>query len=187
VVKHLEDHCHNKDTGVACLYLNYKEGETQTPTNLLASLCKQLLLNKSISPLLQGFYKHHCTRDTKPSLDEVSQVLCTAVSQYSKIYLVIDALDEYPEDQRNMFLGYLSKVILGTPIINMLMTSRPNVALDQIFPDLQVSEIRAADQDIQQFVDMQIQKSSRLSRHIQTQPELHEEIKSKIVSIVKGM
>ncbi|KAJ7117136.1 hypothetical protein C8R44DRAFT_596639, partial [Mycena epipterygia] len=38
VVHHLEHQSQSKNIGVACIYLNYKEAESQTPHNLLGSL-----------------------------------------------------------------------------------------------------------------------------------------------------
>ncbi|KAJ7773590.1 hypothetical protein DFH07DRAFT_683650, partial [Mycena maculata] len=41
VVDHLEAQFHNKDIGVACIYLNHKETEIQTLSNLFSGLWRQ--------------------------------------------------------------------------------------------------------------------------------------------------
>ncbi|KAJ7444021.1 ankyrin repeat-containing domain protein [Mycena latifolia] len=173
------------DTAVACIYLNHKERELQTPENLLASVWKQLIVDRPLPPAAHDLYKHHHLRDTRPSLTEVFDILQSAVAQHSKVYIIVDALDEYPEEQRNILLEHLS-MLLG-PITSLMLTSRPHVTLDDLFPDMSGLEISATEDNIRRYVDKQIQKSPRLSKHVQTRPELHDEIKSKISSNADGM
>ncbi|KAJ7440446.1 ankyrin repeat-containing domain protein [Mycena latifolia] len=185
VVNHLRAQFPANDVAVACIYLNHKEREVQTPENLLASVWKQLVVDRSLPPAAHDLYRHHCLRDTKPSLPEVFDILQSAMAQHLKVYIIVDALDEYPEEQRNILLEHLS-MLLG-PTTSLMLTSRPHVTLDHMFPDVSGLEIKATEDDIQQYVDKQIQKSPRLSRHVQTRPELHDEIKSKISSNADGM
>ncbi|KAJ7444029.1 ankyrin repeat-containing domain protein [Mycena latifolia] len=185
VVNHLRNQFQKSDTAVACIYLNHKEREVQTPENLLASVWKQLVVDRSLPQAAHDLYRHHCPRDTRPSLTEVFNLLQAAMGQHSKVYIIVDALDEYPEDQRNILLEHLS-MLLG-PTTSLMMTSRPHVTLDDLFPDVSGLEIKATEDDIHQYVDKQIQKSPRLSKHVQTRPELHDEIKSEISRNADGM
>ncbi|KAJ7108274.1 hypothetical protein C8R44DRAFT_938293, partial [Mycena epipterygia] len=184
VVNHLRMQ-HPNETGVACIYLNHKETETQTPVNLLAALWKQLIVGKAQSPTVHGLYKQHQERDTRPSLDEIFNLLQAAAALHSRTCLIVDALDEYPEDQRYVLLKYLA-LILG-PTTNLMITSRPHVTLDSFLQNVQMIEIRATEDDIRRYVDMHIQQSPRLSRHVKTCPDLQEEICSKIIRNVEGM
>ncbi|KAF7352200.1 ANK-REP-REGION domain-containing protein [Mycena venus] len=186
VVNHLARN-RNSDTGVACIYLNYKETETQTPVNLLAALWKQLVVGKSIPPPVLQLYTHHRDHATRPLLDEVLEALQSVLTQYSKVYIIVDALDEYPEDRRNILLKYLSPAMLGMTTVNLMLTSRPHVTLEPFFPNFQVLEIRATEEDIGRYVDQQILQSSRLSKHLRTRPELQDEIRAKIIENVEGM
>ncbi|KAJ7443730.1 ankyrin repeat-containing domain protein [Mycena latifolia] len=170
---------------LACIYLNHKEREVQTPENLLASVWKQLIVDRSLPSAAHDLYKHHHLRDTRPSLTEVFDILQSAMAQHSKVYIIVDALDEYPEEQRNILLEHLS-MLLG-PTTSLMLTSRPHVTLDDLFSDMSGLEISATEDDIRQYVDKQIQKSPRLCKHVQTRPELHDEIKSKITSNADGM
>ncbi|KAJ7444046.1 ankyrin repeat-containing domain protein [Mycena latifolia] len=185
VVNHLRAEFHNNNTAVACIYLNHKEREVQTPQNLLASVWKQLVVDRSLPPAAHDLYKYHRLRDTRPSLTEVCDILQSAMAQHSKVYIIVDALDEYPEDQRNILLEHLS--MLQGPTTSLMMTSRPHVTLDDLFPDVLGLEIKATEDDIRQYVDKQIRKSPRLSKHVQIRPELHDEIKSTISSTADGM
>ncbi|KAJ7443140.1 ankyrin repeat-containing domain protein [Mycena latifolia] len=185
VVNHLRSKFRQSNTGVACIYLNHKETEIQTSTSLLASLWKQFMVDKSISPAVDYLYKHHWLRDTRPSQDEVFDMLQSAVAEHSRSYFIVDALDEYPEDQRNILLGYLSKLLGATT--SLMLTARPHVSLNDFFPDLVGLEIHATDDDIHHYVDNKIRKSAKLSKHVQTRPELRDEIQATLTSNAQGM
>ncbi|KAJ6546724.1 ankyrin repeat-containing domain protein [Mycena vulgaris] len=184
VVDHLRGGVQDGKTCVACIYLNHKETSTHTTPNLFTSLWKQLV-GKPIPPEATQLYDNHHERSSKPSLDEILQILRSAIAEYSKVYLIIDALDEYPEPQRNILLEYLSTMI--GPTINLMLTSRPHIALQPSFPKLDILEIRAAEDDICRYIEMRVLKSPRLSKHVRTRPELHGEIRSKILTNVEGM
>ncbi|KAJ7284170.1 ankyrin repeat-containing domain protein [Mycena rebaudengoi] len=175
----------SENIGVACLYLNHKEGDLQSPENLLASLWWQLVIGKPLVASVHKLYEHHHDRRTRPSVQEIDNVLCGVIAEYSKVYFVIDALDEYPEDQRHWLLNHLAT--LG-PKTNVMLTSRPHITLNPtLFPEMHTLEIRATEDDIRQYVDSHIQMSPRLLKHVQSRPELHQEIEAKILNNVEGM
>ncbi|KAJ7113601.1 hypothetical protein C8R44DRAFT_596213, partial [Mycena epipterygia] len=185
VVNHLRVQVWDSNTGIACIYLNHKETEAQTPTNLLASLWQQLVVDESLPLAVRELYTHHCTRNTKPSLNEVSGLLTAAVVRQSKFYFIVDALDEYPENQRNILLKHLS--LLQGPTTSIMITSRPHITVEPFFSDFQNLEIRATENDIREYVDKHIQSSTRLSKHVRTRPELQHQILTKIINNVQGM
>jgi DNA polymerase elongation subunit (family B) len=111
-------------------------------------------------------------------------VLQPTVVEYSKVYIIIDALDEYPELWRHTLLKYLAGF---RPKINLLLTSRPHIEPEAFFPSAPSLEIRATEEDIRQYVEGQIQASLRLAKHVQSHPELRQEIETKIISNVDGM
>ncbi|KAJ7222464.1 ankyrin repeat domain-containing protein [Mycena pura] len=184
VVNYLEVEAQNDNIGLACIYLNHKETEIQSLPNLLGALWKQLVLRKSIPATMHGLYDYHQERRTRPNLKEFCKALESAISQYLKVYFIIDALDEYSEHARHLFLEYLGT--LG-PQVHIMMTSRPHLDLGTVFPGLQILDIQATEEDLYRYLAMQIKNSPRLSKHIQTHPELVDEIQSKIVGNCKGM
>ncbi|KAF8218034.1 ankyrin repeat-containing domain protein [Mycena galopus ATCC 62051] len=186
VVHHLRLQPRNTNTAVACMYLNHKETEMQTIANLLASLWKQLVVGKPMPPAVHELYKTHHERKTRPSLDEVLKILLSAIAQYSKVYLIVDALDEYPEAARFELLEHLSAIMM-VPTVNLMLTSRPHITLDPFFADRCTLDIKATENDICQYIDIHIRKSGRLSKHVRMRPELSEEIKSTILNNVDGM
>ncbi|KAJ7474244.1 hypothetical protein FB451DRAFT_286152 [Mycena latifolia] len=185
VVNHLRSQFQNSDTGVACVYLNHKETDAQSAANLLSSVWKQLIMDTSLPPEVYELYNHRRSRDMRPSLADICGLLQSAIALHSKVYIIIDALDECPEDQRNILLEILAKLQGNTT--NLMMTSRPYVTPNDFFPDAPALEICATAEDICHYVDKQIKKSPRLLKHVHTRLELQNEIISTISNSVQGM
>ncbi|KAJ7266772.1 ankyrin repeat domain-containing protein [Mycena rebaudengoi] len=186
VVDYLREKSPSLNIGVACTYLNHKETDMQSPENILAGLWQQLIFGK---PILQGspaymLYHKHLEKRTRPSVDEMHAILSSVVADYSKVYIVIDALDEYPETKCHALLKHLAAL---RPNIRLLCTSRPHITPEMFFPNTPALEIRATEEDIRRYLDTQIQRSFRLSKHVQSRPELHEEIENQIIGNVDGM
>jgi hypothetical protein len=184
VVDHLAAEFENENIGVACMYLNHKEAEEQTPAKLLSGLWRQLVFDRDLGSQAKKLYHQHHEKRTTPSLDEVFNVLCSMINKYSKVHIVVDAIDEYAEAQRRILLEYLA--IMG-PTVNLLITSRPHITPDGCLPNLSSSEIRANEDDVRRYVDAQVSMSSRLSKHVKNRPDLREEIETKITRTVDGM
>jgi hypothetical protein len=170
--------------GIACIYLNHKETEVQTPTKLLAGLWRQLVLGRDIDILAKNLYQQHFEKGTAPLLEDVADVLRSTLAQFSTVHIVVDAIDEYPEAKRWILLQHL---VALEPKVNLMITSRPNIIPEASLPNLNALEIRADDNDVRRYVDAQIRMSPRLSKHVQSRPGLREEIHSKITDNVDGM
>lgn len=167
------------------MYLNHKETQIQSLSNLLAGLWRQLVYRKTISAksMVQNLYQQHSEKGTRPPLAKIHEVLSSEVAKWWKIYIVVDALDEYPEDDRKILLKYLATL---APTVNLMLTSRPHMTLLSI-PSTTILEIRAPDEDIRSYVNQRIQYHTRLLRHVQASPELREDIIAIIVRNVDGM
>ncbi|KAJ7487929.1 hypothetical protein FB451DRAFT_1390903 [Mycena latifolia] len=163
VVHHLRSQFQGENIGVAWIYLNHKETDIQSPSNLLASLWRQLVFRKPISLEILTLHALHHEQRTRPTLNEIYSQLSSAVAEYLKVYIIVDALDEYPEDRRSILLESLAKI---EP------TSWRFAQLED---------------DIRCYVEKQIQRSVRLSRHLTARPEIKDEIEKKFVRNVDGM
>ncbi|KAJ7485321.1 hypothetical protein FB451DRAFT_1168602 [Mycena latifolia] len=142
---------------VAVIYLDHKETEAQSPSNLLADLWRQLIFDRPISLAVHCLYAQHREQRTRPSLEEIDAILCSTISELSKVFIIVDALDEYPEQQRSVLLGHLSL------------------------------PARRATDDIRRYINAAVLKSSRLSKHIENRSALREEIEEIIVRCSDGM
>ncbi|KAJ7132644.1 ankyrin repeat-containing domain protein [Mycena filopes] len=187
VVDHLNVEPATDRVGVACVYLNHKEADVQSPSKLLAGVWRQLILGREIGAKAKQLYQRHGEKGTRASIEEVHEVLWEAINAeyYSKVYIVVDAVDEYPEHDRRILLRHLSTVV--GPRVSVMITSRPHVSPDLSLPNLTTLEIRADEDDIRKYVDAHIEMSVRLSKHIHTRPDLRDEIHTQIAATVDGM
>jgi hypothetical protein len=185
-VKHLSDECENDKTlGVACIYLSHKEANDQTPSKLLAALWRQLVYGRDVGSIAKNLYARHQEKGTALSLKEVLEVLSSSLAEFSKVFVVVDAIDEYPDDQRWILLKHLAELMDSS--MNLMVTSRPHVLADPALLHVQILEIRAMPEDIRKYVDAQIDLSPRLPKHMQKKPQLRENIHKKIIDTVDGM
>ncbi|KAF7345837.1 ANK-REP-REGION domain-containing protein [Mycena venus] len=185
IVDDLRTYLANEKTGVAVLYLDHKATtDAHSPTNLLAAVWQQLDLTKPISPRIRELHKRRHAQGTRPSLEEIYSALYSTVSQFSCVFIVVDALDEYPEEHRDTLLRHLWR--LG-PAVRLMLTSRPHISIDHIILSVETLNIRANEEDIRKYIEGQIQKSIRLSRHIAKSPSLLESIEENIVKRSDGM
>ncbi|KAJ7351586.1 hypothetical protein DFH08DRAFT_993239 [Mycena albidolilacea] len=174
----------NKDIGVACIYLNHKEVDNQTPSKLLAAVWRQLLLNRDINSDAKDLYQQHHEKGTPPSLQEVASILSSSLKGFSQIFIIVDAMDEYPKLQRRILLQHLAKIGSNA---NIMITSRPHISLDpSFFPNARTLVIQAMPEDIQKYINAQIDLSD-LCEDGQSQSNLQGEIHKKIIDAVGGM
>jgi hypothetical protein len=95
--------------GIAYLYCNFRQ-EKQKSEDLLASLLKQLTRDRSSFPdSVKSLHSSHKEKQTRPLLGELLQALQSVAALYSRVFIIVDALDECrtPDDCRTSFNGNL--------------------------------------------------------------------------------
>lgn len=157
VVNHLLTHFQgHPKIGFAYIYCNFRQQNEQTALRLLTNLLKQLSQGQSHLPktVKDLFDKHKETR-TQPSLGEVTAALQAITENYSRSFIVIDALDECQELGQ---LGLLDGVFdLQTKTgVNILATSRFSESIKKQFDGCPTVEISATDGDILTYLNGQI-------------------------------
>jgi hypothetical protein len=162
--------------GVAYLYCNFRQQEH--PSDLLLSLLKQLT-SPSVPETVVSLYRRHLAKRTRPSFDEILEVLHSVVASCSRAFVVIDALDECAGCHRFMPVIFSLQVKCGT---NIFATSRFIPEITEKFNGRTWLEIRASDDDVRKYLDGRIVQSERklLKSHC-------EEVKSAIAKAVDGM
>ena len=147
VVNHLQDHVTHQaksdQSVVIFLYLDYKETQIHTQTNLLRSVLHQLLRNRSSDLLCDEAREFLETGgdNVPPSDEKVLRILQAEVGTplFERMYLIVDALDEYPEEERPRLLETCQKI--SHTKLSLLVTSRPSDRGDR--PYIQCSKCPA--------------------------------------------
>jgi hypothetical protein len=182
VVDYLWNHASQNDVGIAYLYCNYKRQSSQTTTDLLAAILRQIAQGQvSIDDAVGQLYGKHAGRGTRPSLDEIYATLKSVLSKNSKNYIVVDALDECADSEE-----LLSRLrgLQDVADTRLMVTTRPIPKIIQGFAGDPTLEIRASDSDITVFVSGHI---DRLPRFVQRDSELQIRIRDAIISATDGM
>lgn len=174
---------------VVYLYCSYNEQSQQTTINLMGSLLRQLvskLLSSSSEPPEEVTNLHytHASTSTHPSLNDYTNVIRKIAKLFSKIYLIIDALDECGQSYELLETVY-SLLSLGT--ISFLATSRHMKDLDEFLEGVPQLEICADARDVRKYLNSQIQKRPRLMAHTKKNSGLAEEIIDTITIKAQGM
>jgi hypothetical protein len=172
--------------GIAYIYCNFRRHDEQKIDDLLASLLKQLAIcQPSLPDSVKDLYDRHKTKRTLPLLDEISTSLQSVLTTYSRVFIIIDALDECQVSDGNR-IRFLSEIcsLQAKCGANLLVTSRFMPDITVRFNQAITLEIRASSEDVRRYLDGHM---FRLPGFVVRSPELQEEVKSKIVQSVQGM
>ncbi|TGJ68452.1 hypothetical protein EYR41_007503 [Orbilia oligospora] len=169
----------DKTIGVAYLYFNFNRTNEK---NLLASLLKQLSQTQpSIPDGVKSLYRQFGHQ--RPSKDKIYEVLQTVLSELSKVFIILDALDECNPVDRSELLTELFRLQTECRV-NILATSRFIPDVEERFKGSVVLEIQGNPEDIYNYVGGRM---SELRRCVTRDPGLQEEIKKGITEAVDGM
>ncbi|KAH0591720.1 hypothetical protein MHUMG1_10550 [Metarhizium humberi] len=172
-------------TGIAYIYCNFREQEKQNVDNLVASLLKQLTGSQSsVLESLKIVRDSHRPNGTRPPLGDIRRLLQSAASAYSRIFIIVDALDECRESRgfRTDFLSELFNFQSQTGA-NLFATSRLVQEIADKFKGGMSLEIRAMDEDVQTYLNSQMYRLPL----VENKTDLQAKIKVTIAAAVHGI
>jgi hypothetical protein len=130
-------------------------------------------------------YDDHSKRKSRPSLDEIFRALQHVCSNYTTVYIVVDALDECADRDgaRGRLIDKLRE-LQAVIDMRLLFTSRFIPEITQKFQSNLILEVRANEQDVERFVAGQM---PRLPKCIQRDEHLKQDVQNKVVEAVGDM
>lgn len=179
--------CFGNDLSVAVVYAfcDFRRQEEQSPQELLCSFLKQLVSQKPRMPEnIRKLYQVYRPKRQNPSVVEITATLHSAAADYSRLFLVIDALDEFRtiNGGRNELLSGIFDFQTNTEA-NILVTSRYNEDIEAHLRNAPSLRIHATDQDVEKYLD----KDMRFLRTDILDDEMRCMIKREIISAADGM
>jgi Cdc6-like AAA superfamily ATPase len=186
----VDDLCHRfrNDTtiGVAYIFCNFQRRSEQNPVELLASLLKQLSQKQSLLPeCVRELYETHKENWTRPSLDEISSAIQSVTAGYTRVYIIVDALDEC-QTSNGCRMRFLREIfnLQAKYGAHFFATSRfiPDIA--ESFKGSTSLEVKAHEEDIRSYIDGSI---LNLPGFVRCNPTLQDIIKKGIVQAANGM
>ncbi|KAH7031050.1 uncharacterized protein B0I36DRAFT_349186 [Microdochium trichocladiopsis] len=173
-------------TAICYIYCNFRRTEEQKLDDLLGSLLRQLAQGQVPFPRsVMDLYERHKDRRTRPSIEEIRTTLHSVTASCSRVFVVVDALDECDVSNscRRTFVTDLLRLQTQSRV-NLLATSRFIPEITEMFSQGTNKEIRATVDDIDCYL-----KGCMLSlpRFVSTNIDLQEKIKEKIINSADGI
>lgn len=187
VIDHLDTaYGNDENVALAYIYFNFRRSHEQRMEDVLAGLLKQLVQGQSSLPdPVKVLYNQCYSSGRRPKLSELSKALRNVISRYSKVFIVVDALDEFWSTDMSHDL-FLSEIFdLQTRFnIGFFATARPIPEIMTRFRGLSSLEITASHQDVKKYIQGNIY---RLPRFVRRNSKLQEDIVQVITGVVDGM
>ena len=181
-----------KDTNVviACIFCSYQEQANQGLEELIASILKQIIENQpQASEDIQTFYREFLYKCRRPRLTNLIDALRSEIRRYSKVFLVIDALDECLEDNQRRLIAKLESL---ASTVYLMVTSRPLDLIKQLFQGALHLDITAKEEDVRRYTQARVRRGQNrheilLARLVQANNGLEDEIVDEIATNARGM
>jgi hypothetical protein len=176
------------DTSFAFFYFSFSDERKQSDSDLLRSLVAQLGWREPGLSMLRQAYSD--AKRSVPGPDELVKILLASMRSCSKVYLLIDALDECPEDHETLqsVLARIERLTHDAPNLRVLATSRElnriRMSMEALSAEPLRVTTRALDDDIQLYLAKEISRDPSLC---ELSPEMRTLIESTIASKADGM
>jgi hypothetical protein len=182
----------NSEEKLAYFYCDYKQSSTHEPANILRSLIKQIgLQSEEAFAILKDFWKARGGSKDNPELAlspaELKQLLKSMTRPISKLFLVIDALDECIDTRSEVLDALKDLHISQEENIRVLYTSRNEVDIQQALTAFTEVPIEAKSVDLELYVASEIQARTQSGQLRIKDPLLKVEIMERLVSEAQGM
>lgn len=190
IINHLQHRFEQGDCGIAFFYCDYKE--ERTAFDLLSSLARQLsdlLLTKhpTLFSKLDNLYLNHGSGTKRLTLSEIRSLLSDLVKEHSRLFIVIDALDECAIAYERGLVVSVMKELCGS-FAKVLITSRPNFEdINNHLVGRSKIDIVASADDIRTYLAAKILGNVTFMRRIASMDGLREQIVTTITNRASGM
>ncbi|EKJ74356.1 hypothetical protein FPSE_05427 [Fusarium pseudograminearum CS3096] len=168
VIEHLrswvdEDPMRKSNTMVTHLYLSY----TSSPDvkDLLGSILRQCQAETNSHPTIVAMFQKYrlqgliSDKVQPPKLDDIKEML-NAINQDKRMFIIIDALDEFEINSRRRLLKSLKEI---KSVVKIMVTSRVLNHLKFLQEGFETDTIKANDEDMDRYIESVINSRPSLS------------------------
>ncbi|KAI1086177.1 hypothetical protein F5B19DRAFT_182353 [Rostrohypoxylon terebratum] len=179
----------NETISITYLFLNPEMQQEKSPEILCISLLQQLLNQRKSSPSnIKSIYDRYEIDKVRPPLEDILKGLELAALLFSRVYIVVDALDEVPTEYREKFLSsvfHLQKEC--SPLlqkVKFFATYRFDMSPTRLFQQALTLRIEAKPEDVSKYVYGNLHHFSTFIKH---DGQLPEAMTSAIMQFTKGI
>ena len=168
---------------VACMYCDLQVHKEQSAAFVLAVLLKQLVTEvESMPEQITEAFKRATREVGSPTLHlpEICAILVKSLSSPRRVFICIDALDEFPTKYRPELWNSLRGILRECPNTRLFISGRPHMQEEvkkyfQGYPYL--ISINPPKEDIQGYILMRLERDSELNA-------MDTELKAEILRII---
>lgn len=175
---------------VAYFYFDFSDKAKQTTFGCLKSIAHQLCeQSEELDEDIVALYDEYNRSPSGLSTEVLVDILALLLSSSRKTYLVVDALDECSEQERDSFLTSHEEIIsAASGNYNIFITSRPETGIqrkmDKLHPMRIIVQPEVVDVDIRAHIRACLAKDDRLKKWSQT---IKTEIEDRLTNEANGM
>ena len=120
VIDSLHDRRKEEVSAIAWLYCDHKSVPPQTGFTVLGAIFKQLISREGMKSVL---------KESRGGglMDRVMQMLRTTIASLDQVFICIDGLDEFPQENLPLLLRRLGDIVRDSPRTRIFLTGRPHV------------------------------------------------------------
>ncbi len=183
-VEYLQNLFDDESFAVAYIFCSHADKVHQRNEDLVASILEQLMRKKGVTQGLRMLYDRYQARLIRPKPQDISALLRSTVLEFTRVFVIIDALDECPTTTASTFIDEIHRV---RSVANLLITSRQVKTLERDFHDAIHRKIVATNIDLEHYVRSKTQQDRRLALFTREDPSLQDDIVAKVVDNASGM
>lgn len=144
---------------ICWLYLGHEAAKGR-PDALLRALLRHLVLkSENVPRSIKDLYLKHLEAKTSPTNEKIMSCLVEVCRDKENIFLVVDAMDEYPEAQRSHLIRHIRDMLDRLPGLRILVTSRLIQTIQDELGSSRRHDIEAHDDDLDAFIRTQLDLS----------------------------
>ena len=175
---------------VACVYCDFNAQNQQSATGLLGVLLKQVV--SALEPIpdeIQRAFEISKGRvgGRRPLLPDIIDMLARSVSSLHRVFICIDALDEFPAKHRPELWGSIQQIVRKCPNTRVFLTGRLHIRdeVQKYFHEAaEMLGISPRGNDIESYLRMRLGRDPELDA---MDEELEIDILRIIPEVISGM
>ena len=163
VIDRLREDFDNEKAVVAHVYFDYRDREHQSIEQVVSLLLKQAAAaTQDLPQSVVDLYQRMQSQERYPYLQDLKQTLFKLCQKYGRVFIIIDALDEYNSRKRKHFLDFIFG-LRDLSCVSIMVTSRgyPNDIKEAFGASPQII-IGANEDDLRKFLVQEIEGSNNL-------------------------
>ena len=164
MIDSLCDRAEEEPIAVAGLYCDFLAQQEQTIANIMGAILKQLVGRGGIPDYLrEAFQKGQKEFDDKGlRLADLMGMLKIAIASLPKVFICLDALDEFLPKNLPELLESLRDIVRESPRTRIFLTGRPHIweYIQRYFSKVVVIPISPSQDDIRNYVKMRLDRDA---------------------------